>query len=167
MGGISKTRNECLRRATGEYLFILDDDDWLEPTCIEREMIKLNLEGYDRVFCDYTLVNEKGVVTGWIAWKVQTIQELLGGNLMPHGSTLMRKEMMDGIWYDETLESAVDYDLNFQLLLKHPNMKIGKVNERLENYRVHPKQEGKYKRQLDSVSRIREKYNEIITNQHP
>lgn len=162
MGGISKTRNECLRRATGEYLFILDDDDWLEPTCIEKEMARLQ-EGFDRVFCDYTLVNEQGAVTGWIAWKVQTIQELLGGNLMPHGSTLMRREMMNGIWYDETIESAVDYDLNFQLLLKHPDMRIGKVNERLENYRVHEKREGKYKRQIDSANKVREKYRELIS----
>lgn len=55
--GVSVTRNEGLSMMRGEFLFFLDADDWIEPTCLQR-MINEMKYGVDMVCCDFKVVEE-------------------------------------------------------------------------------------------------------------
>lgn len=59
-------RNVGIRRAQGEYIAFLDDDDWWEPNKIEeqvKELSKLD-ESWGGVSCKYSFVNRNGEIIG-------------------------------------------------------------------------------------------------------
>lgn len=59
-GGVSAARNAGLLQATGEYVYIVDSDDWLEPTAIEA-MVKVADETYaDIIYGDWMLESDNG-----------------------------------------------------------------------------------------------------------
>lgn len=53
--GLSAARNLGIEVANGDFLFFLDADDWLNPTCIERLITAQQQEGSDIVVTDYML----------------------------------------------------------------------------------------------------------------
>lgn len=59
-GGLSDTRNYGLAKATGDYIFFPDSDDYLEPQLVEEAIKQLTATNGD-IFCfNYNLVNENG-----------------------------------------------------------------------------------------------------------
>lgn len=52
-GGVSSARNAALDRAIGEYVYIVDSDDWLEPTALETLWSETERTGADVVFGAY------------------------------------------------------------------------------------------------------------------
>ena len=51
--GVSKSRQNGLDAAKGEYVIHCDSDDWLEPTAYEEMYEKANYNNADIVICDY------------------------------------------------------------------------------------------------------------------
>jgi GT2 family glycosyltransferase len=53
--------NECLRRATGEYVYIAPSDDTMQPTLLECLLVPLGgLPEVDIALCDHHHINEHG-----------------------------------------------------------------------------------------------------------
>jgi hypothetical protein len=53
--------NECLRRVTGEYVYIATSDDTMQTTLLECLLVPLGrLPEVDIAVCDYDLINEHG-----------------------------------------------------------------------------------------------------------
>ena len=53
--------NECLRRVTGEYVYIATSDDTMQPTLLECLLVPLGrLPEVDIALCDYDFINEHG-----------------------------------------------------------------------------------------------------------
>ncbi|MEU5883246.1 glycosyltransferase family 2 protein [Spirillospora sp. NPDC047279] len=65
-GGPGAPRNVGLERASGEYVFFLDADDWLGPEALERMCGVADANGTDVVFGKYVGVN-RGVPTAIFA----------------------------------------------------------------------------------------------------
>ncbi len=144
--GQSHARNVAMRIATGKYFFVLDSDDIIRPTCLEKEFA-LAEQGYDLVFCVLEYADAEGRSSGtFFESRVQDLADCLRRKLMPHPSSLFRAAALRGIWYDEAFESAADYDLLVRFLLTKPN--IGMVSEPLYVYRQHHDQEGEARRTL-------------------
>jgi glycosyltransferase involved in cell wall biosynthesis len=57
-GGISDARNFGILKATGEYLYFLDSDDWIEPDLIEVCIKAINKENSDYLIFGYRLDSE-------------------------------------------------------------------------------------------------------------
>lgn len=51
--GVSAARNKAMRAATGKYIFCLDSDDKLLPTCIEKLAARAEETEADVVLCDH------------------------------------------------------------------------------------------------------------------
>jgi len=157
-GGISRARNEAMAMATGEVFFIIDSDDTVEPTCIEKELDLLQSTHSDLVFCELNLIDPRGVLWRTLGTQVQNFDECWDSKLMPHGSSMFRRSLVSRIKYDESLVSAVDYDFLLSIMVRHPSMKISKLDEPLYNYYFHDGQEADSKRQLDAAATIRRRY---------
>jgi glycosyltransferase involved in cell wall biosynthesis len=59
--GLYAAWNECLRRVTGEYVYIATSDDTMQPTLLECLLVPLGrLPEVDIAVCDHDLINEHG-----------------------------------------------------------------------------------------------------------
>lgn len=154
--GISKARNEAMKLAKGKYYLVMDSDDLLEPTCLEEE-VSLIEQGYDGVFSELEFINEKSERSGeYFGVQEQDLQELLQCKKIPHPGLMLRADKLAVIWYDTSLESAVDLDFTVRLLLK--GLKLKKLDKPLVLYRKHGEQESCKQRQFKSVEKIRRRY---------
>lgn len=160
--GISATRNMSMDLARGEYIFIVDSDDVLEPTCIEEELNLIEDTGADMVFCRLPFINCEGVfVYGEFSVRVQTIPEVMREKLMPHPSSLIRRSSLGKAKYSEEYSSAVDLDFLLSFMLQK-KQDIRMLDRPLYRYRIHGNQETSFERQKENAIRIREKYAKII-----
>ena len=51
-GGACEARNDGLSRATGDYILVIDGDDWLEPDYVEYLMNLIHKTGADMAMTD-------------------------------------------------------------------------------------------------------------------
>lgn len=52
--GIAVSRADCIANATGDYVFFVDSDDWIEPDAVEQMVAATNGGAVDIVGCDFT-----------------------------------------------------------------------------------------------------------------
>lgn len=57
-GGLSDARNYGLEKATGEYVYFLDSDDWIEPDLLEETVRILQSENLDLIIFGYVQDDE-------------------------------------------------------------------------------------------------------------
>lgn len=58
--GVSKSRNEGMKRATGKYIYFLDSDDFVEPDYIEKLYKEAEEKNCDIVFAGYSVYEGNG-----------------------------------------------------------------------------------------------------------
>jgi glycosyltransferase involved in cell wall biosynthesis len=140
--GLPAARNTGIRNATGEFVALLDADDWWLPTKLEKQMAVMEREpAVGVVYCGSLRVNlETGSsyetpcrpdVRGDVR------QKLLYSNCVAGSASaaLIRRELFDkaGL-FDETLKSAEDWDMWIRLS-RHTHFDF--VPELLIRYRLH------------------------------
>lgn len=132
-------RNAGIRKAKGEYIAFLDDDDYWELTKIERQVAILGglSDEWGGVSCKYKRVDREGKVLGKSA-KYQDGNIYLDIlNLITDVTTcslLLRHNCLDHVGYfDETLTRHQDYQLLVNFTYKY---KLKEVDEYLLNIDV-------------------------------
>ncbi len=154
--GISKSRNQCLKHATGEFLFFTDGDCAVSPNWIEEGLKSLNTPGcvgvegalyyvsknYRTTFADYIMQNQSG------------------GNFMT-GNVAYTKNVVDKVGgFDEALNYLEDRDIAFRI------MRLGKIKFNPKMVVHHPKVTMTPQKLLDSAAipknrvRLFKKYND-------
>jgi glycosyltransferase involved in cell wall biosynthesis len=146
--GISLARNEGIKRARGEFIAMLDHDDWWLPEKIERQVaLFLADEGIDLVHSGVEFYDDargafgeplndeskRSRLTG------HCYEALLQENTIVNSSVAVRASALQFAGcYNPMMERACeDYELWLRLAR---NGRFGYVPERLTVFRVHPKQ---------------------------
>ena len=138
---VSKNLNDGIRKAKGEYIKILAEDDLLLPNCLQD--LHEGIQGYDFVNAD---AQNFGINPMWYGdeeyhesehiGKLTNFAEMLFQNQLHQLTIMYRKSILVAVGgFDEGLETAEDYDMNMLLLSK--GYKIGYVNKFVGRYRLH------------------------------
>ena len=57
--GVAKTRNRGLELCRGQYVALLDSDDYWKPRFLEKMLARAEQTGADIIYCSYELVDEQ------------------------------------------------------------------------------------------------------------
>lgn len=135
--GIFKTRNLGLEKSITEYFAVIDSDDIMYPTRLEKQVEFLDIHSNFGFIGTWTeTIDSDGRKTG-VAWKNDISPEkipmtLLFQNCFTHSSIMMRRSVLDEEKYE--VEGSEDYDLWLRLTKKSKAWNIPKV---LTQYRIH------------------------------
>jgi glycosyltransferase involved in cell wall biosynthesis/SAM-dependent methyltransferase len=112
-GGISKNTNECLKLAKGEFIALLDHDDFLTPNAL-FEMVKAVNDNKDAdfLYSDKDQINEDRTTRlnplfkhrwSWVT--------MLSANYPTHFCVIRRSLFTTIGWFDPTTDGAQDWDI--------------------------------------------------------
>jgi len=127
---MAQNTNEAVRKAKGEYVKWLHDDDMLLCDCLSSLW---TARGADVIFANAIMFGEMiGVYKSAVP---ASLYDLLQNNTI-HASTLMykRKVLLDNP-LDESLWTGEEYELNLRLLLN--GYSFAYVDREVSRYRVH------------------------------
>lgn len=118
--GASAARNTGIKRANGELIALLDDDDHWEPNKIERQVAKFQQSGEEvGVVCTgLRSVNADGktITTNTIDFEGDITKQLLCGAIVPTPSVLIRPSVIeDAGLFDERLRLYEDQEWMIRL----------------------------------------------------
>ncbi len=155
--GISKNRNKSLSLSNGEYVAVLDSDDyWIDKNKLEKQVDFLDKHpDYCLVGTHFIKFDKESVFTkfkkkqyplnNFILRKV-----LLLTNLFCHSATMYRrKEVINIGGYDNSLPIWEDYDLWLRIGIL---FKFANLNMYGTMYRVHKQQSNKDKQEICHLS---------------
>lgn len=133
--GQSKARNVGIEASTGDYILVLDSDDYFESTFCEKAMLLFfkNDSGVKLVSCQANLVSENNKMTLFEP-AGGTIEDFLFFNAAL-GTSMFRKEDWSNCGhYDETMKKGLeDWEFFIRLLKLGGRAEI--IQEPLYNYR--------------------------------
>jgi len=140
--------NNCIRKAVGEYIAVLNSDDAWEPTKLEKQVKYLDSHPeIGAVFTKVTFVDETGNLIDpenygdfyifeqenrsryeWLKFFFSS------GNCLCHPSVLIRRKCYDEVGlYDERMANIPDQDMWTRLCFKYD---IYILNEKLVHFRI-------------------------------
>lgn len=129
--GISKNTNEALRLASGEYIGFLDHDDLLVEDAIQESLKKLK-EGYDAVYSDEDIVDEKGRVLNKMFKPDFSPDLLYAQNYICHFFVVKKAIAKKVGEFNQKFDGAQDYD--YILRVTEQTKKIGHIDKILYHW---------------------------------
>jgi len=123
--GIADAFNKGIALATGEWIGMINSDDWYAYNAVERLM--MNITANDVICCgDLTLIGEND----YAECKKSKVSWLNFGMYIMHPTCFIRREVYRKVgFYDTTLKIAVDFDMF--LRIKSAGYKIKYIKEML------------------------------------
>jgi glycosyltransferase involved in cell wall biosynthesis len=137
--GVAAARNTGLQAAQGEWISFLDDDDWIFPQKIARqiELLQQNSK-LDVVHCGYSFTDQQGRLLEhqWLLPQGNILARLAISNFIWVGAPLVRRNRLRQIsGFDITINSiSADWDCWLRLALS--GCQFGCVEQPLGAYRL-------------------------------
>ena len=140
--------NNCIRKAAGEYIAVLNSDDAWEPTKLEKQVAYLDDHPeIGAVFTKAAFINESSKLIGLADYNHFYIFDkknrsryawlnhfFFRGNCLCHPSVLIRRKCYDDIGlYNERMANIPDQDMWTRLCFKYD---IHILNEKLVRFRI-------------------------------
>lgn len=106
-GGLSDARNVGIQHSTGDYLFFIDSDDWVDPDyCssaiadLENQKADIVVFGYNKVDESNNLIETCCVLDSYICTKEEAILGLFNERIENYAwNKVYRSKVFDGIMY--------------------------------------------------------------------
>ena len=163
--GISRSRDDAIRIAQGEYLAFCDADDVWLPMKLARQLELLEkYPEHDVTYCDAKIIDEHGIETGERfsdefpvpgAGSGRIFQKLCQRNFVNIQTAVLRRECIsEGGYFDDGEGIKLVDDWWFWLRISYHHSFIYS-DEVLAKYRVHPKSTGHIKRQAYKLNRVK------------
>jgi glycosyltransferase involved in cell wall biosynthesis len=163
--------NHCLRKASGEYIAVLNSDDAFVPEKLERQVEFLDDHPeVGAVFCQARIIDEQGRVLQGKApflFENQSRFEWLNrffykDNRLCHPSVLIRRQCHEVVGgYDDRYAQLADYDLWIRLCLRY---EIRIMPDELVAFRWLPRNANMSARRPDSIRRRSWEHRRILDN---
>ncbi|GHT06031.1 hypothetical protein FACS1894139_10970 [Planctomycetales bacterium] len=133
--GVCAARNRAIAAAGGKYIYPLDSDDKIAPTCLEVLFKIITTSRYTAVCpLGYTF-NEEGKTEEWLLPK-PTSKNMYSRQNGLHNSTLFHKSLWEKYGgYDEEFRDIGAEDFDFFLNFIDDNQPVCQTSERLFYYR--------------------------------
>jgi len=146
--GACRAANDCIRRASGEYVALLNSDDAWEPTKLQEQVAFMdNHPDIGACFTRVAFVDESGMPIKAQDYRFSRVFDVQNrsrsawlnhfffkGNCLCHPSILIRRRCYDDIGlYDERMASIPDLDAWVRLCLKY---EIHILDKRLIRFRI-------------------------------
>jgi len=127
--GRSRAANLGLEEARGEYLILLDDDDWFLPSHIVALVTALEQAPSAEVaYAGVRCVADSGRTERVLDVPFDTAR-LRAGNYIPiHAALFRRSAFAGGARFDEALDSFEDWDFWLQLVQRGPFIHVGQAS---------------------------------------
>jgi glycosyltransferase involved in cell wall biosynthesis len=164
LGTLAENFNAGVRKAKGEFICYLCDDDLLTPNSIEDRVKLFNYAEFDFVHGNAINCRPDGDELLFVPrMKEPTVGDMIIKNVLHGGTVMYRREVFENYGYfDEKLTNGEEYEFNLRLLAH--GAKIGYVNSILYKYRYHNEQKSlfgdkeKRRRQLEKIKARYAKY---------
>ena len=140
--GVSKARNNGLSTFTGDYVFFIDADDYIEKDCIKTMVDASKKYNSDFVDCFELVIYNKNGKTYKFTEKKLPKNDLVLGNIYDNievltkstyiKGKLIKKELLEDIKFDESLKRYEDLVFEHELKIKIKNMVL--LNRPLYHY---------------------------------
>jgi glycosyltransferase involved in cell wall biosynthesis len=147
--GASRSRNDGLHAARGEFIGFCDADDLWKPDKLSRQVALLRENpSYDLTYCDSEIIDAKGQLTGERFSDQFAPPDPPSGDLFEHlcmtnfvnmQTVLLRRSIGEGIYFDEGIKWVEDWWQWIRLSRKH---RFIFDETALAQYRVHPQSTG-------------------------
>jgi glycosyltransferase involved in cell wall biosynthesis len=148
--GASRSRNDGLRAASGEFVAFCDADDLWKPDKLERQINLLTKHpDYDVTYCDSEIINETGRLTGELfsdqfplppTPSENLFEVLCTRNFINMTTVLLRRQSVgERLFFDNSVEWVEDWWQWIRLSRHH---RFLYEPEALARYRVHPQSTG-------------------------
>ena len=133
---ISKTTNDGISMATGEFVGLMDCDDYLSPNALYEMAKMLNKHPeYDFIYSDEDKVDEEGTERRDPFFKPDWSPDTFMSYMYTCHFSVFRKKILDQLGGERIgYEGSQDYDLVLRLMEK--TMKIGHVPKILYHWRM-------------------------------
>lgn len=138
--GTASALNTGIRNMTGDYLAWLSSDDLFVNEKVQKQLLLMEQNHYQISYTNYSLINEKGVMTKERAGihypsKVKLYSQLLVGCHINGCTVMMSRDVTNKIGlFDESLTCAQDFDFWLRAIQLY---ELGYLDEPLTFYRVH------------------------------
>lgn len=161
--GLSRSRNDALRVASGEFIAFCDSDDLWQPDKLSEqlELLRRNPE-YALTYCDTWIIDGKGSQTGQRFSDLFPLPKVASGllfddlvrrNFINIQSVLMRRECMEvEPAFDERIELVQDWWYWIKLSHRHRFLYSDKP---MASYRVHSRSTNLLQKRDYCVNRFR------------
>ncbi len=108
-GGVSSARNEGLRKATGEFVYFCDSDDYVENTLVET--LVSGISDKEWVICGYNIVKDDKIIPhGYETLKDKSNQEAL--------SVLIHGWDFGILWNKLYIRSLIDFEFDTNIKVR-------------------------------------------------
>lgn len=133
---ISKTTNDGISMATGEFIGLMDCDDYLSPNALYEMAKMLNKHPeYDFIYSDEDKVDESGKERKDPFFKPDWSPDTFMSYMYTCHFSIFRKKILDELGGERVgYEGSQDYDLVLRLMEK--TMKIGHIPKILYHWRM-------------------------------
>lgn len=141
--GVSVARNNGIDHSSGDYIYFLDSDDYIEEGFLEKFNKKIKETNADIIYCDYRHVDEKGNIL--VESSTNVFEEISLGKQIAIkllkdefsiwvGSGIYKAEILkkNNIRFDSRRKYAEDIVFIAKALLY--SEKVVGINEKLANY---------------------------------